>query len=60
MKIKLFFVSYIGYKIISENYNKIKKKGFEYKTINEFYYRMCDSYNKAIDGFNEMKEDFIE
>jgi len=58
MKIKLFFILYLSYKIISENYENIKKKGYESKTISEFYYRMSDSYNKAIDGFNEMKKDF--
>ena len=60
MKIKIFFISYISYKIISENYNNIKKQGFEYKTIGEFYYRMSECYNKAIDGFNEMREKFQE
>ena len=56
MKIKLFFIS--GYKIISENYKNIKKRGFENKTVIEFYYNMSECYNNAIDGFNEMKEEF--
>ena len=58
MKIKIFIIYYICYKLISENYKYVKKKGFEYKTISEFYYNISQSYNKAIKGFIEIKNEF--
>ena len=57
MKIKIFIIAYVCYKLISENFENIKKKGFEYKTICEFYYNVSISYNKAIEGFNEIKKE---
>ena len=58
MKIKIFMIAYVGYKLISENFDNIKRKGFEYKTICEFYYNVSKSYNKAIEGFNEIEKKF--
>lgn len=54
-RIQIFTIFYVSYKFFSQNYEIIKEKGFEYKTICEFYYNISQSYNKAIEGFNELK-----
>ena len=38
---------------------KIKTKGFKYKSICDFYYNVLKSYNNAINGFKELREEII-
>ena len=57
MKVKLFYVSYISNELINTIFIRLKKEGFEFKSICDFYYRVSCSYNSAINGFNEIKEE---
>ena len=56
-KINLFFISYTCNELISKFLNKLNKRGFNYKTIYEFYYTVLGSYNKAINGFEELSKE---
>ena len=38
---------------------KINKRGFNYKTIYDFYYTVLGYYNKAINGFEELSKKII-
>ena len=60
MKIKLFYVAYISNELINDICNKLHQKGFEYKSICDFYYNVSCLYNAAIEGFNELKYELIE
>ncbi len=59
MKIKLFYISYIANELINNICISLNKKGFEYKSICDFYYNVSSSYNKAIEGFIEIKNRII-
>ena len=57
---KIFFISYISNKIIDDICGNVNKKGFKYKSICNFYYNVLKTFNKAINGFNELGEKFIK
>lgn len=54
--LKLFYISYTSNELISSIMYTINKEGFNYKSICDFYYKISKSYNDAIYGFNEIKE----
>ena len=43
-----------------QNTGEIKTKGFKYKSICDFYYNVLKSYNNAINGFKELREEIIK
>ena len=60
MKMKIFFILFISNDIIDSFCKKIKTKGFKYKSICDFYYNVLKSYNNAINGFKELREEIIK
>ena len=54
--LKLFYISYTSNELISSIMYTINREGFNYKSICDFYYKISKSYNDAIYGFNEIKE----
>ena len=60
MKMKIFFILYISNEIMDLFCRKIKTKGFKYKSICDFYYNVLKSYNNAINGFKELREEIIK
>ena len=59
-KLILFFISYISNELINILCGNIKRKGFKYKSVCDFYYNVLKSYNEAIKGFDGIKKNILE
>ena len=55
--LKLFYISYTCNELISSITWTVNQKGYTYKSICEFYYRISKSYNDAINGFLEIEKE---
>jgi len=62
MIMKIFFISYISNGIIDKIIDLIehKKSQFIYKSIFEFYYKVLTTFNKAINGCNEIRNEIVQ
>ncbi len=54
---KLFYISYISNELISTLLGSIQQNGFSYQSISNFYYTVSKSYNDAILGFLDIKDE---
>lgn len=57
---KLFYISYTSNELISQLCGEINQKGFKYKSIYNFYFTVTSSYNRAINGFNNINDKMKE
>ena len=55
--LKLFYISYVCNELIGILCGKMNQKSFKYTSIYNFYYTVSMSYNNAINGFLEIKEE---
>ena len=57
---KLFYISYTCNELISLLCGQVKNKEINYTSIYNFYYTVCLSYNKAINGFLNISEEILK
>ena len=59
LMLSIFYISYTCDELISSLYNKNNLNGssYKYKSINDFYYKVSLSYNSAINGFLDIKNE---
>lgn len=58
--IKVFYISYICNELINIFWENINKNGFKPKTICEFYFKVSETFNNAINGFDKIRIDMIQ
>ena len=57
---KLFYISYTCNELIGLLCGELFQKGFKFKSIYNFYYIVSSSYNSAIEGFTNIKDEMKE
>ena len=58
--LKLFYISYVCNELISSIAWTLNQSNYNYQSICGFYYNISKSYNEAINGFVNIKNDIIK